>query len=121
LKNRVSKVALQAKLLIAAAILIGTTLMGFLFNNIHLYLPEYFKVQASYPFIDSFVLTASIIATILLAKKKIETWHLWICIDIICVCLYFKKATYFLSIEYLIFLGLALYGLFNWKKQLNND
>ena len=90
-------------------------------SNIHLYLPTYFKIQAAYPFTDSFVMVSSIIATILLAKKKIENWYLWIAIDLVCVVMYFKKGVYFLSLEYFIFLGLASYGLYHWKKQLSND
>jgi len=62
----------------------------------------------------------SIVATILLAQKKIETWYLWIVVDIVCVFLFFKKGVVFLALEYLVFLGLATYGLLNWKKQLNN-
>jgi len=32
----------------------------------------------------------------------------------------YKKGIAFLALEYFIFLGLATYGLLNWKKQLNN-
>ena len=63
----------------------------------------------------------SIIATILLAKKKIENWYLWIIVDLVCVALYLKKGVIFLSIEYIIFLGLAVYGFFQWRKKLSND
>jgi nicotinamide mononucleotide transporter len=117
----ISEINFRNKLLLAAAIFIFSLLSGFLFSNIHLYLPEYFKVKATYPFIDSFVMVSSILATVLLAKKKIENWYLWIAVDLVCVVLYFKKEVYFLSIEYFIFLGLASYGLYHWKKQLSND
>jgi nicotinamide mononucleotide transporter len=120
-EKMVSEINFRNKLLLAAAIFIFSLVSGFLFSNIHLYLPEYFKVKAAYPFIDSFVMVSSIVATILLAKKKIENWYLWIAIDLVCVVLYFKKGVYFLSLEYFIFLGLASYGLYHWKKQLSND
>lgn len=116
-----SKINFKNKLLIAATIIILTTIFGFLFLNIHLYLPNYFKIKAAFPIIDSFIMILSIVATILLAKKKIENWYLWIAVDIVCVGLYFKKGIYFLSLEYLIFLGLSLYGLYNWRKQLKHD
>jgi nicotinamide mononucleotide transporter len=117
----ISEINFRNKLLLAAAIFIFSLLSGFLFSNIHLYLPEYFKVKADYPFIDSFVMVSSIVATVLLAKKKFENWYLWIAVDLVCVVLYFKKGVYFLSLEYFIFLGLASYGLYHWKKQLSND
>lgn len=107
--------------LIAIIIVVGSVLSGLLIKNVHLVLPGYFKVAAAYPFTDSLVMVLSIIATILLARKKIENWYLWILVDAICVVLYIKKAVYFLSLEYLIFLGLASYGLYQWKKQLADD
>ena len=70
---------------------------------------------------DSSVMILSIVATVLLAKKKIENWYLWILTDVIATILYFKKQVYFLSLEYLIFFGLAVYGWYNWKKQVGND
>jgi len=101
-------------------VFIGALTMGFAISKIHVYLPQFFEHKASYPYIDSFIMVASIAATILLAKKKIENWYLWLAIDIVCVGLYFKKNIYFLSLEYLIFLGLVLYGWYNWTKQLKH-
>jgi len=42
---------------------------------------------------------------------------LWITVDVVCVFLFFKKGIVFLGLEYIIFLGLAVYGLLNWKRQ----
>ncbi|WP_426669407.1 nicotinamide riboside transporter PnuC [Mucilaginibacter sp. McL0603] len=120
-ENKIAVVNVKARRLTAAVIIVGSIVIGFLIKNIHTYLPNYFKIAAAYPFTDSFVMVLSIVATVLLAKKKIENWHLWILVDAVCVILYFKKGVYFLSLEYLIFLGLASYGLYNWKKQLAND
>lgn len=121
IENRISATTNRTKVLLLSAIILCSLISGYIFTNIHLYLPTFFKIKAAYPFIDSFVMISSIIATILLAKKKIENWYLWIAVDVICVILYYKKGVYFLSIEYFIFLGLASYGLYNWKKQLRHD
>ncbi len=121
INNRITEISMRNKMLLALTILGGTLISGYLFKNIHLLLPKYFKIQAAYPFTDSFVMVSSILATVLLAKKKVETWYLWITVDIICVALYFKKGVYFLSLEYFIFMGLASFGLYSWKKQLRND
>jgi nicotinamide mononucleotide transporter len=120
-ENKIAVISTKARWLITIIIIAGWLLSGLLIKNIHLYLPHYFKVAAAYPFTDSLVMVLSIVATVLLAKKKIENWHLWILVDVICIILYFKKGVYFLSLEYLIFLGLASYGLYHWKKQLAND
>lgn len=119
-QNSITLTQKKTKIWLASAIIVGTIIAGFLFANIHLYLPHYFKTEAAFPFADSFVMVLSIVATVLLAQKKIETWYLWIIVDIVCVFLFFKKGIVFLALEYLVFLGLATYGLLNWKKQLNN-
>jgi len=119
-ENSVSKTVLKTKILIISTIVVGTTLVGFLISNLHWYFPQYFKTEASYPYVDSFVMVSSIFATILLAQKKIETWYLWIVVDIVCVFVFFKKGIAFLALEYFVFLGLASYGFLNWKKQLTN-
>jgi nicotinamide mononucleotide transporter len=102
-------------------IVISTITIGFIVKNIHLIFPIIFNKPASYPFIDAFVAVLSIIATILLARKKIENWILWILVDIISVGLYFKKDVLFISMEYVIFLCLAVWGLLLWLKLLPNE
>ena len=70
--------------------------------------------------IDIFVTGLFFVGMWLMAKRKIENWYLWISINVICIWLYFAKQVYFLSLEYVIFLGLASYGLYNWKRQLKH-
>ncbi|TAM94658.1 MAG: nicotinamide riboside transporter PnuC [Chitinophagaceae bacterium] len=118
--NSITSTNLNTKIWLASGIIVGTIIAGFLFANIHLYLPHYFKTKAAFPFADSFVMVLSIISTVLLAQKKMETWYLWFTVDMVCVFLFFKKGIAFLALEYLVFLGLATYGLLNWKKQLHN-
>lgn len=120
-RHSITAMSVNWRWLITIIIIIGSLLSGLLIKNIHLYVPTYFKIAAAYPFTDSLVMVLSIIATVMLARKKIENWYLWILVDAICVILYIKKSVYFLSLEYLVFLGLASYGLYQWKKQLAND
>ncbi len=120
IENKISKTSPKYIILMSATTFIASILFGILFANIHKIIPHLFPVKAAYPYTDSFVMVLSIIATFLLAKKKIENWYFWILVDFICVILYYRKQVYFLSLEYLIFLGLASYGLFNWKKKLIN-
>jgi nicotinamide mononucleotide transporter len=117
-EKKVATVTFRNRLLLAGVIVVGTIAFGFLFQNIYLLIPSIFAGPAAYPFTDSFIMMLSIMATILLAKKQIENWALWITADVLAVVLYFKKEIYFLSLEYLIFGGLASYGLYHWNKQL---
>lgn len=102
---------------LAAVVLTGIT--GYLISHVNQYFPRYFE-KASYPYIDSLVMVLSVIATILLARKKLENWVLWVIIDVISVILYFLQGVYFIALEYLILLGIASFGLFNWTKKMNN-
>ena len=117
----ISTLSNKHKISLAVLIILGSALSGMLFANIHLYLPNYFPIPAAFPFVDSFVMVLSIVANFLLAKKKIESWYLWILVDVICVYLFFKKGVVFLGLEYLLFLFIAAYGLINWKKQMHHD
>ena len=106
--------------IIAVIMVMGTISVGLVIRTIHSWLPAFFPLPAAYPFADSFVMTGSIIATVLLARKQVENWYLWIIVDVVSVVVYLLKGIYFLSIEYVIFLGLASYGLYRWTKQLRH-
>jgi len=109
---------LKNKRLYIYSLAVGTGLLGTCIKNLPSWLPAYFPHPAAYPFIDSFVTVASILATILLAKKQLENWIFWIVVDVFSIGLYLVKGIYFLSIEYVIFLGLASWGLWQWHKKL---
>lgn len=117
----ISRLGDNAVKVYSVMLITGTVLMGMLISRLHLWLPSYFPLPAAYPYIDSFVMVASILATLLLAKKRIETWILWIALDVVCVVLYLVKGIYFLSLEYVIFLGLAYAGWLQWRKKLQYD
>jgi nicotinamide mononucleotide transporter len=56
-----------------------------------------------------------------MANKKIENWTLWIIGDVITIPLYAYRGLGMLSLQYLIFTVLAIYGYLEWKKSLNNN
>jgi nicotinamide mononucleotide transporter len=109
----------RIKLLVT--VILATLVAGVIVKNIHLIFPQIFDKPASYPFLDTFVAILSIVATILLAQKKIENWWFWIVVDIISVALYAKKMVLFIAIEYFVFLCLASTGLLIWVKIMRNE
>ena len=119
--NRISELNSKTRLTLIGLIFVASVLTGYFISNLHLYFPQYFRIQAAYPYVDSLIMVSSVIATILLAKKKIENWYLWMASDFVCTLLYFKKGIFILSMEYFLFFGLASYGLYYWKKELQND
>lgn len=119
-KKSISHLTNKFKRWYIIAICIGTITLGALMSEIHTFLPEYFAKEASFPYIDAFTTCASIVATILLARKNIETWIIWIIVDLVCIVLYFIKGIPVVAFEYIIFLMLCLLGWRNWNKELKN-
>ena len=73
------------------------------------------------PVPDSFVGSLSIIATFMLAKKKIENWLVWIVVDAFASGLYFYKGLYPTAILFVIYTVMAVVGYFQWKKKLEEQ
>lgn len=83
-----------------------------------LLLGEYMATtDASFPYADALTTTMSVAASILLLKKVLENWILWIAMDLIAIPIYYLKGMYVTSGLYVIFLGLATYGLVTWIKE----
>jgi nicotinamide mononucleotide transporter len=71
---------------------------------------------ASYPYIDSFCAACSLVAQVFLARKVLENWLIWIFVDIIYVGVYIFKSLDLTAIMYAVYVGLALWGYMDWKK-----
>ena len=50
--------------------------------------------------------------------KYLENWVWWITMDVIAINIYYAKELYVTSGLYVIFLGLATYGLWTWYKSM---
>jgi nicotinamide mononucleotide transporter len=104
----------EQRLLLIFITIFSTISIGYVFN--------YFNSNTQPNlFLDVMITVLSIIGVNLLSLKYIETWIVWLIVDIICVVLFWYSNLYILSIEYILITGLALYGLKNWlkiKKQL---
>ena len=72
-------------------------------------------------YIDIFTSGIFFTAMWLMANKKIECWIFWIIGDIITVPLYGYRGLGMLSLQYMIFLILAIQGYYEWKKTLNKQ
>lgn len=94
-----------------------TASLGMAAARLHHWAPSFFNLPSAFPFADSFVTVASIIAQYWMLHKKAECWILWILADIVATILYFQKGILFLSLEYLVFCFMALAGYLNWSGQ----
>lgn len=72
--------------------------------------------DASYPWWDAAVAMFSVAAQILMSRRKLENWVLWILVNIISIGLYSAKGLIPFAILYIVFLVLAGWGLVGWNR-----
>jgi len=68
------------------------------------------------PWWDSLPAVTSLVAQWLLAKKKLETWLVWIVTDLIYIPLYLHKHLYLTAGLYAVFLVLCILGWRSWNR-----
>jgi nicotinamide mononucleotide transporter len=97
--------------------LTGTIAMGLFAKNLHELLPFLFTQPSAFPFVDSFITVMSIVATYYMIQKKIESWLIWLVIDIIATYLYFIRDIKLYSLLYFLFCLIAMFGFWNWIRE----
>lgn len=103
---------------VAISILSGVA-FGFFLLNAHTIVPSIFAEPASYPMIDAITTTSSFMAMWLLSRKRAESWIYWIVVDVVAIWLYYIKDVKFLSLLYVLLLGIAINGWITWKAKVN--
>jgi nicotinamide mononucleotide transporter len=74
--------------------------------------------DSTVPVFDSFTTSLFIAGMWLMAIKKIENWILWIIGDVLVIPMFAIKGLAFTSIQYIVFLVLAIMGYIEWHKRL---
>lgn len=72
--------------------------------------------DASYPLWDAVIAMLSVAAQILMSRRFIENWVLWIAVDALAIGLFAVKGLWLTSLLYAIFLVLATWGLIHWAR-----
>jgi len=109
---RVSILSWPQRLLGMVAILVATIIVGLLLesawdNNLYTYW-------------DASIVAASVIAMILLAQKRVESWLLWILpVNVSAIALYSLTGAYMFAALYCLFLMMAFVGLARWMGAYN--
>mgnify|MGYP001229768155 FL=1 len=99
---------LEASVLTAAALVIYLIYYYILVNF----------TDSPLPRADSFTTAVSIVATWMLARKRIEHWLLWVVVDTVSAGLYFYKMLYPTAILFIIYTIMAIVGFIQWRKSL---
>lgn len=73
------------------------------------------NTDATYPWWDASVAMLSVAAQILMTRRYIDNWHWWIVVNVVSIGLYWQKELYWFTGLYVIFLGMAAWGLVEWR------
>lgn len=88
-------------------IVVFTAVLGFVLKK---------GTDAAFPFVDSFCTACSLIAQVLLARKVLENWLIWIFVDVIYVMVYTAKNLHLTAGMYALYLIIAALGYRDWKR-----
>ncbi|OYY67548.1 nicotinamide mononucleotide transporter family protein [Sphingomonas sp. 28-63-12] len=72
--------------------------------------------DASLPWWDASAAILSVAAQIMMSRRLIENWVLWIAVDILSIGLYAAKGLWLTMLLYAVFLALAIWGLIGWRR-----
>lgn len=95
------------------AIVLAATLGGFLLGQT---LTRF--TDASLPFMDSLLTSFSIAAQWMQTRKLLESWLVWLAVDLLYVSMFLYKDLYLTAGLYAIFLGLATMGFLEWRRSM---
>ena len=74
--------------------------------------------NSNVPLADSFTTALSIVGIWALAHKYLEQWFIWIVVDVVTCGLYFYKDIPFKASLYGLYVIIAIFGYFNWRKKM---
>jgi nicotinamide mononucleotide transporter len=75
-------------------------------------------VNGSAPFLDALVTALSLAAQWLLNRKRVETWPVWMAVDVLTVYLSLTRGLYLVAALYVIFFGMCVVGLAEWRRAM---
>jgi nicotinamide mononucleotide transporter len=70
------------------------------------------------PWWDGFTTALSIVATVMLGRKYIENWPLWIVVNIVGIALFAYKGLWLTVGLYAVFAGMAVLGWQTWRREM---
>jgi nicotinamide mononucleotide transporter len=73
--------------------------------------------DAAAPFADAAIAGMSVSAQILQSLRRVESWVLWIAVDVLAIGLFAWRGLLVTSALYALFLALSIAGLIEWKRK----
>jgi nicotinamide mononucleotide transporter len=105
----VSQVTTREGVVLGVVGVVGAWLLGELL---------YRNTDASIPYLDSALVSASLVAQWMMTRKQLECWLVWIAADLVYVGTFIYKALYLTAFLYAGFTVLAVMGYREWRASL---
>ncbi len=77
--------------------------------------------ESRLPYLDAAVTVFSLMNTVLMVRKILESWIYWIVINSAAIALYFQTGYYVTILMFMVYFVLAIYGYLSWKKLQNQS
>lgn len=74
------------------------------------------RTDAALPYWDAGAAVLSVIAQTLMARRYLQSWLVWILVDVLAIGIYLAKDLTPTAVLYAIFLGLAVQGWLSWRR-----
>lgn len=100
--------SLKLNIISAVATLFSFGVLSYVLSNF---------TDSNVPYWDSFTTSIFIVGMLLMALKKVENWIYWIIGDVVSIPLYFYKGLVFTSLQFTIFLIIAVMGYVAWRRK----
>jgi nicotinamide mononucleotide transporter len=108
----VTRAPQRQRVILAAAATLGGIALGQGLNRF---------TDASLPFVDSWLTSFSIAAQWMQTRKLLESWIVWLAVDVCYVGMFLYKTLYLTAGLYAVFLVLAVMGLAEWRRSMPAD
>lgn len=105
----VSRTPKSQRLVLPVVVVAMTVLLGTMFDRL---------TDASLPYLDSALTSASLVAQWMMTRKYLENWLVWIVADVAYVMMFLYKDLFLTAALYAVFLVLAVLGYRGWRRSL---
>ncbi len=68
------------------------------------------------PYVDAIIVSFSLIAQLLLARKILQNWLIWMGVNVVAIGLYFSQGLMFTTGLYVLFLAMCVWGIWEWRR-----
>ncbi|HIP50973.1 MAG TPA: nicotinamide riboside transporter PnuC [Campylobacterales bacterium] len=110
-KLKITSYSFSKNLKIITSGVIASIIIGYLSST---------YTDAKLAYMDSFVLSFSVLATWMLTQKVLENWLYWLIIDSVAIVLYWKMGYLATVMLFVVYIVLGAYAYLTWRKEFNS-